>query len=152
MNKNILKNFAVKSRKELVEKVKIKAARKGIENSYIEDLYTIRGFGETICSEKEKLQREIIIDRIESLNKNGEKGYDIVIEEIAYSWFIRFIALRFMEVNKYIPKTFVVKYNEYDSMQNIHGINFSLDLKKNSEYEIKQRFRRYLEVYSIIKV
>ncbi|UZQ50249.1 BREX-1 system adenine-specific DNA-methyltransferase PglX [Clostridium kluyveri] len=130
MNKNVLKNFAVKSRKELVEKVKIRAATKGIEKDYIENLHTIRGFEETICSEKEKLQIEMIINRIESLNKNGEKGYDIVIEEIAYSWFNRFIALRFMEVNKYIPETFIVKYNEYNSMQNINGINFSLDLKK----------------------
>lgn len=31
------------------------------------------------------------------------KGYDQVVEEVAYTWFNRFIALRYMEVNNYLP-------------------------------------------------
>ncbi|WP_368490525.1 BREX-1 system adenine-specific DNA-methyltransferase PglX [Clostridium sp. BJN0013] len=130
MNKNILKNFAVRSRKELVEKVKIKAAKQGIKKEHIENLDTIRHSEKIICSEREKLQREMIINRIETLNKNGDEGYNIVIEEIACSWFNRFIALRFMEVNKYIPETFIIKDNEYNSIQEINGIDFSMDMGK----------------------
>ena len=32
-----------------------------------------------------------------------EKGYEYVIEEVAYTWFNRFAALRYMEVNNYLP-------------------------------------------------
>ncbi len=105
MNKNILKSFAVKSRKELVEKVRIKAERKGITEDNIENLYVINHLGEIVGNKREKLLIKMIINKMESLNKNGEKGYEAVIEEIAYSWFNRFIVLRFMEVNKYIPET-----------------------------------------------
>lgn len=130
MNKNILKSFAVKSRKELVEKVRIKAERKGITEDNIENLYVINHLGEIVGNKREKLLIKMIINKMESLNKNGEKGYEAVIEEIAYSWFNRFIVLRFMEVNKYIPETFIKEYDKCNSMQNIYGINFYLNLKK----------------------
>jgi hypothetical protein len=42
-------------------------------------------------------QRKSLVSRIK------EKGFNNVIEEVAYTWFNRFIALRFMEVNEYLP-------------------------------------------------
>ncbi|MFL0198249.1 BREX-1 system adenine-specific DNA-methyltransferase PglX [Clostridium sp. WILCCON 0269] len=110
MNKNVLRNFAAKSRRELFEKVKIKAIKQGIKKDYVENLNSAGIYAKPLekkmFSEEEKLQREIIINKMETLNKDGEEGYNTVIEEIACSWFNRFIALRFMEVNKYIPEIF----------------------------------------------
>ena len=50
-----------------------------------------------LLSEDEKKQRKELINQIRN------KGYDQVMEEVAYTWFNRFIALRFMEVNNYLP-------------------------------------------------
>jgi len=46
---------------------------------------------------KELKQRENLVNRIQ------EKGYESVMEEVAYTWFNRIIAVRFMEVNDYLP-------------------------------------------------
>ncbi|MGG7056726.1 BREX-1 system adenine-specific DNA-methyltransferase PglX [Clostridium tertium] len=107
MDKNILKSFAIEARKELIEKIKVKARQYGIEKDSIKnsniissDSIVING---TPLSKDEKLQREKLIKKIEDINENGGDGYSSVIEEVAYTWFNRFTALRFMEVNNYMP-------------------------------------------------
>lgn len=107
MDKNILKSFAIEARKELIEKIKVKARQYGIEKDSIKnsniissDSIVING---TPLSKDEKLQREKLIKKIEDINENGGDGYNSVIEEVAYTWFNRFTALRFMEVNNYMP-------------------------------------------------
>lgn len=107
MNKSALKNFAVDSRKELIEKIQIKAMQYGIERDKIKssqiqssDSVVING---KPLSKEEKLQREKLIQKIRSINEEGGDGYKQVIEEVAYTWFNRFTALRFMEVNNYLP-------------------------------------------------
>jgi hypothetical protein len=47
--------------------------------------------------EKTKKQRKALIKKIK------EEGYTQVMEEVAYTWFNRFVAIRFMEVNGYLP-------------------------------------------------
>lgn len=107
MNKIALKNFAVESKKELIEKIQIKAMQYGIEKDKIKssqiqssDSIVING---KPLSKEEKQQREKLIDKIKSINDDGGDGYKDVIEEVAYTWFNRFTALRFMEVNDYLP-------------------------------------------------
>ena len=107
MDKNILKSFAIEARRELIDKIKVKARQYGIEKDSIKnsniissDSIVING---TPLSKEEKLQREKLIKKIKDINENGGDGYISVIEEVAYTWFNRFTALRFMEVNNYIP-------------------------------------------------
>lgn len=107
MNNGELKKFAASSRKELIEKIKIKALQYGIEedkisNSQIVSSDFIVSDGK-LLSKEEKLQREKLIEKIKAINEEGGDGYKQVIEEIAYTWFNRFTALRFMEINKYLP-------------------------------------------------
>lgn len=107
MNKSVLKNFAVDSRKELIEKIQIKAMQYGIEkdkikNSQIKSSDSIVINGKPL-SKEEKQQREKLIEKIRSINDEGGDGYKDVIEEVAYTWFNRFTALRFMEINNYLP-------------------------------------------------
>lgn len=52
--------------------------------------------GRALTPEEQKQRRELI-------SQIKDKGYNQVIEEVAYTWFNRFIALRFMEVNGYLP-------------------------------------------------
>ena len=100
MNKSAIKNFAVSSRKKLIEQVMQKAFQIGITAKGISDLKQEAGhiILNNIPQEKGfKLQRGKLIKEIE------QKGYDQIMEEVAYTWFNRFIALRFMEVNDYLP-------------------------------------------------
>lgn len=105
MNKTAIKNYAVWARKELIERVTIKAfeyevIKDGTLNS---NLDIING---KPLTNNEKKQREQLIKEI------NEKGFDQVMEEVAYTWFNRFIALRFMEVNNYLPKRVRIFTNE----------------------------------------
>lgn len=96
MDKNAIKKYAVWARKELIEKVSQKALKYGIEDGKKLDssLDSVNGI---LLSRSEKMQRQALITRVKS------EGYSQVIEEVAYTWFNRFIALRFMEVNGYLP-------------------------------------------------
>lgn len=96
MNKSAIQKFAVWARRELIEQVSQRAYQYGV---------TAQGYGSPedpvingrVLSDDEKKQRKELIRQIQS------KGYDQVMEEVAYTWFNRFIALRFMEVNNYLP-------------------------------------------------
>ncbi|MCD5598669.1 BREX-1 system adenine-specific DNA-methyltransferase PglX [Lactobacillus delbrueckii subsp. lactis] len=105
MEKNAIKKFAVWARTELLTRVAQRAARYGIEKDDMIDANadSING---VLLSQDEKKQRRALIRQI------NEKGYDQVVEEVAYTWFNRFIALRFMEVNGYLPSHIRVFTNE----------------------------------------
>ena len=96
MDKNAIKKYAVWARRELIEKVSQKALQYDIEDGKELDpkLDSING---VLLSDDEKKQRQALIRKI------NENGYTHVMEEVAYTWFNRFIALRFMEVNGYLP-------------------------------------------------
>ena len=93
MNKSAIKNYAVWARRKLLEAVKQRAFEFEITDSD-PDLEHVSGHPLT---DAEKAQRRQLIAEIQ------ERGYDTVMEEAAYTWFNRFIALRFMEVNGYLP-------------------------------------------------
>ncbi|HZK85033.1 MAG TPA: BREX-1 system adenine-specific DNA-methyltransferase PglX [Desulfosporosinus sp.] len=100
MNKSAIKNFAVSARKKLIEQVMQEAFQIGITAKTVTELKQEADhiILNNIPQEKGfKLQRDKLIKEIE------QKGYDQVMEEVAYTWFNRFIALRFMEVNDYLP-------------------------------------------------
>ena len=96
MNKNAIQKFAIWARNELIAQVSQRAYQYGIDESGFGDasVDTLNG---RLLTAKEKSQRQELIKQIK------EKGYKQVMEEVAYTWFNRFIALRFMEVNNYLP-------------------------------------------------
>ena len=96
MNKNAIQKFAIWARKELIAQVSQRAYQYGIDESGFGDASADTLNGRLLTAE-EKSQRQELIGRIK------EKGYKQVMEEVAYTWFNRFIALRFMEVNNYLP-------------------------------------------------
>lgn len=96
MDKNAIKKFAVWARRELISRVNQRAAWYGItEKDPIDDKATV--FHGKVLTESEIVQRRALIARIQTV------GFQQVMEEVAYTWFNRFIALRFMEVNGYLP-------------------------------------------------
>ncbi|MGN8842997.1 BREX-1 system adenine-specific DNA-methyltransferase PglX [Niallia sp. HCP3S3_B10] len=139
MNKTALKTFATNARRELLKKVEARAMKIGITEDNIKkadiessDAIFIDG---RQLSKEEKIQRDRLIDRI------GQIGFKRVMEEVAYTWFNRFTALRFMEVNDYLPtkvrvlSSTNVDSNEPDMMK--EALELDLDLDKEYIYELK---------------
>ena len=96
MNKNAIQKFAIWARNELIAQVSQRAYQYGIDESGFGDASADTLNGRLLTAE-EKSQRQELIKQIQ------EKGYKQVMEEVAYTWFNRFIALHFMEVNNYLP-------------------------------------------------
>ncbi len=104
MDKNAIKKFAVDARVMLMEAVAQRAYEYGITEEKIVD--DVSGIGTRPLTRDEANQRGELIRQIRA------KGYTQVMEEVAYTWFNRFIALRFMEVNGYLPSRVRVFTNE----------------------------------------
>lgn len=114
INKAAIKNFAVYSRNKLIKDIKNKAALIGITESGIKEplssagniqLFDI-GTQEPYRIEGKAIeQRNALIRELKSREKDSayETIYKALIEEVAYTWFNRIIAIRFMEVNNYMP-------------------------------------------------
>ena len=116
MNKTKLKNFAVWAREKLISDITYKAGMLGITDSGIakklpqstNDLhfFDIGTKDYTEVSGKEISQRDALVKAInqkEKDTKNYKEAFNYVVEEVAYTWFNRLIAIRFMEVNNYLP-------------------------------------------------
>ena len=109
MNKSAIQKYAIWARNELIDKVTLKAFEYGVSKDEIIDANADSVNGKILTS-KEKSQRQQLISKV------NELGFDETIEEVAYTWFNRFIALRFMEVNNYLPtriRVFTNENNEY---------------------------------------
>jgi len=134
MDKNAIKKYAVWARRELIEKVSQKALQYGIEDGKELDpkLESING---VLLTDDEKKQRQALIRKI------NENGYAQVMEEVAYTWFNRFIALRFMEVNGYLPshvRVFTDEAGEFKPQIMSEALHLELKgLDMEKVYELK---------------
>ena len=106
MNKNAIKKFAIEARKKLIDSVTDKAGMLGItEKSCSEpitkgpdfEVYQTVAGTEVTLNKRQCEQRRRLVSQIES------RGFEAVVEEVAYTWFNRICAIRFMEVNDYLP-------------------------------------------------
>ena len=110
MNKTAIKNFAVRARVQLIESAKQRAFEYEItENG--ENKANVDSIGGRVLTNEEKRQRRQLIEQIR------QKGYTQVMEEVAYTWFNRFVALRFMEVNGYLPSKIRVFTDENNAFK-----------------------------------
>ncbi|MGO1468599.1 MAG: BREX-1 system adenine-specific DNA-methyltransferase PglX [Tissierella sp.] len=115
MNKTALKNFAIYSREKLIKDIEDKARLIGISEEGIADplpqstkdmkIFNI-GEKDTYRIEGGDVKRyEKLVKEIEKRQEEDDykTAYTTLVEEIAYIWFNRIIAIRFMEVNNYMP-------------------------------------------------
>ncbi|WP_042357730.1 BREX-1 system adenine-specific DNA-methyltransferase PglX [Bacillus rubiinfantis] len=139
MNKSALKKFATEARKELLERVELQARKIGItaestQKANVESSDAVFIDGRQL-SDLERRQRNKLIARI------NEIGFDRVMEETTYTWFNRFIALRFMEVNDYLPtKVRVLSSSNDDSAEPDmmkEALSLDIELDKEYVYELK---------------
>ena len=96
MNKNAIQKYAVWARNELIEQIEQRAYQYGIsQKGYGDENATV--ISGRVLSTEEKRQRHDFVVQIK------EHGFSQAVEEVAYTWFNRFVALRYMEVNDYLP-------------------------------------------------
>ncbi len=101
MNKTALKNFATQSRRKLIEQVQTKALLYGIDEN--NGLHIEEQFGQLLINGQ--TYPLSIKSAFTALQKQLEqKGYKQLLEEVAYTWFNRIIAIRYMEVHEYLPE------------------------------------------------
>ena len=134
MDKNAIKKFAVWARTELIARVSLKGVEYGITEDEMVDANADSVDGKVLTA-NEKKQRQALITEI------NEKGYKQVMEEVAYTWFNRFSALRFMEVNGYLPshvRVFTDEENNFKPQIITEAIHLDLDgLDMERVYELK---------------
>lgn len=136
MDKNAIKKYAVWARRELRERVTAKALQYGFSETEIVDINADSINGK-VLTDAEKSQRKALAEQIQ----NKGKSYDQVIEEVAYTWFNRFSALRFMEVNGYLPshvRVFTNEENQFKPQILAEALHLELDgLDMEKVYDLK---------------
>ena len=121
MDKNVLKKYAIWARRELIVRVGQRATFYGVTAEDYGDV-SAESINGRILSDIEKKQRKALIAQIR------KKGYEEVIEEVAYTWFNRFLALRFMEVNGYLPDCVKI-FTDCDNRFQPQILNEAIDLE-----------------------
>ena len=140
MDKNAIKKFAVWARTELIARVSLKGVEYGITEECEQwkaddEHWSMDSVNGKVLTDDEKRQRTACIAEIK------DKGYKQVMEEVAYTWFNRFSALRFMEVNGYLPshvRVFTDEDNNFKPQIISEAIHLNLDgLDMKKVYELK---------------
>ncbi len=105
MNKNAIKKFAIDARNKLIDSITDKAGMLGITKDTCSEpitkgadfeVYQTAAGTEVTLDKKQCEHRRKLVKQIK------ESGFDAVVEEVAYTWFNRICAIRFMEVNDYM--------------------------------------------------
>lgn len=120
MDKKAIKIFAVNARRKLIEEVTTKAKRLGINELEIGNVNQIDNNLQEIEKSKIRIQGKEIAQRnklVAELSQRASvtshsEAFQELVEEVAYTWFNRLIAIRFMEVNDYLPDTYRVLSSE----------------------------------------
>ncbi|NMB12656.1 MAG: BREX-1 system adenine-specific DNA-methyltransferase PglX, partial [Firmicutes bacterium] len=101
MNTAAIEKFAASARRQLMEDVEQRLYELGLSREImklgaIPDVTRVTLDGKLLDFEQTNQWKELL-ERLSTI------GYDRVVEQVAYTWFNRFVALRFMEVNGYLP-------------------------------------------------
>ena len=149
IQKNILKSYAPEARKEFIKAVTERAAFYGITEKKIIPTEVKGDFifisGRPFPKSLEK-KRNDLVTRVE------KTGFDQTMEEIAYTWFNRFMAIRFMEVNGYLTHGYRVLshpegHNEPELLEKAQFIEKLDGLEKDEILKLKTAAGKEGELY-----
>ena len=139
MNKAALKSFAVSARQELIHKVSLRAQLFGID---ADTNLKVERQGEKLMVNKlaYPLSMEGTFESLQGQYK--DKGYQQLLEEAAYIWFNRIIAIRYMEIHEYLPERVNVLSSSTGKVEPDIVLNYA-----SMELEVdKSAIRQLLEV------
>ena len=152
MDKNKIKKYAINARTELINAIKVKLATLGIDENEIQnklsistpdkEYYVDDNEANALTGAQIGWRKDIVAE----LNRHGYQedsntAYKDFVEEVAYTWFNRIIAIRFMEVNNYLPSRVRVLSseegrNEPDIINEAMEISDDLGGYSNQEKEL----------------
>lgn len=138
MDKNAIKRYATWARVELIARVSQKAEQLGVTRKHPGNPMDQSVHGH-LLSAAEQVQRAALIAKV---NANG---WQHTMEEVAYTWFNRFCALRYMEVNGYLPSHIRVFSDEAGAFapqilaETIHVPLPGLDMEKVYQFKEKNQ-------------
>ena len=150
MDKTAIKNYAIWARNKLIADVSYAARLIGITEDGIAKPLP-QSFGGTqffdigttepySISGEAVRQRDKLVEVIQQKEKDTDykTAYQYVIEEVAYTWFNRLIAIRFMEVNDYLPSHIRVLSSESGKLEpDLVSTSFDAELPFTPEEEKK---------------
>ncbi|MCD8018073.1 MAG: BREX-1 system adenine-specific DNA-methyltransferase PglX [Clostridiales bacterium] len=148
MNKTAIKNFAIWARNKLIADISYRAGLMGItENGIAEPLpqstgrtefYDIGTAEPYSISDHQVAQRGQLVEAIRHKEQDTDykTAYNYIMEEVAYTWFNRLIAVRFMEVNDYLPSHIRVLSSETGKLEpDLVTTPFDADLSFTAQEE-----------------
>lgn len=123
MDTKELEKFCPWARRELIDAVKLRCRRFALDPDGLAanpaDSDVVAG---RVLSPQEKAQRAKLAERISA------HGYDAFCQEMAYTWFNRFAAIRFMELHGYLPSYVRMFSNSEDGSFRPDSISCAADL------------------------
>ncbi|MDT3699414.1 MAG: BREX-1 system adenine-specific DNA-methyltransferase PglX [Thermincola sp.] len=163
MDKTAIKNYAVAARRKLIEAVRQKAFQLYIFEDFEdgalppdEAYHRLRADGIFLSPEQEKARLRLI-GELAALDHSldNEMAYQHVMEEVAYTWFNRLIALRFMEVNDYLPSGIRILSSvdkgriEPDAMREAERLDYVdqakiAELRADTSYNASEKLYKYI--------
>jgi type II restriction/modification system DNA methylase subunit YeeA len=111
MNKSELKKFATYARQELCKNVKTKALSFGVTTKRNATMQVAADYVE-VNGQKYPIHYRSTFEKL--IREYEHKGFDQLVEEVAYTWFNRIIAIRYMEIHYYLPSRVHVLSSETD--------------------------------------
>jgi hypothetical protein len=153
MNRNKLKTYAPAARREFIQAVKDRAVLYGLSAKKIEptsergDVVLIAGqpFPKSVAAKRKRLEERI-----------AGMGFERAMEAVAYSWFNRFVAIRFMELHGYLDHGYRVLSHptgdvQPEILEHAQRVDFP-GLDKNKVVELKLDGTKQEELYRLLLV
>ena len=150
MNKTAIKNFAIWARNKLIADICYRAGLMGITEKGIADplpqstldaqFYDIGAAEPYLVAGEAIKQRRQLVNAIREKEADTDyaTAYQYIMEEVAYTWFNRLIAVRFMEVNDYLPSHLRVLSSESGKVEpDLVTTPFDADLPFTAEEEAR---------------
>ncbi len=160
MDKTAIKSFAIEARKILMNTAIAEAGFYGItKNGCKNPIQTGPDFEvyETLAGTENRIFGTDIKRRENLVKAIKDQGFEQVIEETAYTWFNRIIAIRFMEVNNYLPSRVRVLSSETgsstpDIITQADTVELSLSQEELETIQVAKRENRYDDAFGILFV
>lgn len=137
MDKGKIKSFAIWARRELIARVSDRANCIGIYDNRIEKVHPVQGGFKV--EGRDDIFTLPISYRNALIHQINEKGFEQVMEEAAYTWFNRFMGIRYMEVNDYLPSGIRVLSSEVEGKMEPDVLGKISEVLEELEFENKDR-------------
>jgi SAM-dependent methyltransferase len=154
MNKNNLKSYAPQARRDFLRAVSDRAALLGLSPDVPS---RVEVSGDVVIINGQAHPRSVAVLRERLSERIKQEGWEQFVEEIAYTWFNRFTALRFMELNGFLPHGLRVLSNPDESkdepeiLEKAHTVELP-GLARERVVELKLAANKEAELYRLLLV